>query len=80
VKQEAPIKPMRPRCGARTRAGGTCGRSPMANGRCDLHGGKSTGAPRGNRNAWKHGLRSAEYQGMRAALSMMRADLAGISD
>lgn len=30
-------------CGARTRAGGQCGQVPMANGRCHLHGGKSTG-------------------------------------
>ena len=32
----------------------------MANGRCRMHGGKSTGAPKGNRNAWKHGHYSAE--------------------
>ncbi len=32
----------------------------MANGRCRMHGGKSTGAPRGNRNAFKHGLYTAE--------------------
>jgi uncharacterized protein YjcR len=25
-----------------------------------MHGGKSTGAPKGNRNAWKHGHYSAE--------------------
>lgn len=28
--------------------------------RCRLHGGLSTGAPKGNRNAWKHGGRSAK--------------------
>jgi hypothetical protein len=27
----------------------------MANGRCRMHGGKSTGAPKGNTNALKHG-------------------------
>lgn len=27
--------------------------------RCNLHGGKSTGAP-GNKNAWKHGRYSAD--------------------
>jgi uncharacterized protein YjcR len=27
----------------------------MPNGRCRMHGGKSTGAPKGNKNAWKHG-------------------------
>jgi len=51
-----------PRCGARTRAGHAC-RSPAIHGRarCRMHGGKGSGAPRGNRNAWKHGARSAEY-------------------
>lgn len=28
----------------------------MANGRCRMHGGKSTGAPKSNQNAKKHGL------------------------
>lgn len=32
----------------------------MKNGRCRMHGGKSPGAPKGNRNAWKHGRRSKE--------------------
>ena len=32
-----------PRCGARTRAGGCCRQPAMANGRCRLHGGMSTG-------------------------------------
>jgi hypothetical protein len=32
----------------------------MPNGRCRIHGGKSPGAPNGNRNALKHGLYSAE--------------------
>ena len=32
-----------PRCGAATRAGGACRQPAMANGRCRLHGGKSTG-------------------------------------
>jgi hypothetical protein len=31
----------------------------MKNGRCRMHGGPSPGAPKGNRNAWKHGLYSA---------------------
>ncbi|MHA3791987.1 HGGxSTG domain-containing protein [Rhizorhabdus wittichii] len=49
-----------PRCGARTRSGLPC-RSPAVHGsrRCRMHGGKGSGAPRGNRNAWKHGMRSA---------------------
>ncbi|WP_312015433.1 HGGxSTG domain-containing protein [Bradyrhizobium manausense] len=47
-----------PRCGARTRAGGSC-RAPAAYGkaRCRMHGGAAgSGAPWGNRNAIKHGL------------------------
>ena len=32
-----------PRCGARTRLGAACGQPAMANARCRLHGGKSTG-------------------------------------
>jgi len=32
-----------PRCGARTRKGTTCRAPAMKNGRCRLHGGKSTG-------------------------------------
>jgi uncharacterized protein YjcR len=44
------------RCGAKTRTGAPC-RSPAVKGRrrCRMHGGKSSGAPKGNRNAWKHG-------------------------
>ena len=51
-----------PRCGARTRSGAPC-RSPAVGGvgRCRMHGGKGSGAPRGNRNAWKHGVRSARF-------------------
>ncbi len=53
-----------PRCGARTRSGAPC-RSPAVGGkaRCRMHGGgRGSGAPRGNRNAWKHGLRSAQVR------------------
>jgi len=47
-----------PRCGARTRAGRPC-MSPAVRGkrRCRMHGGaEGSGAPRGNKNALKHGL------------------------
>jgi uncharacterized protein YjcR len=46
------------RCGATTRAGNPC-LSPAVGGknRCRMHGGAAgSGAPRGNRNALKHGL------------------------
>ena len=35
-----------------------------------MHGGKGSGAPAGNRNAWKHGAFDEE---MRARLKMARA-------
>ncbi|WP_366938599.1 HGGxSTG domain-containing protein [Bradyrhizobium sp.] len=43
------------RCGAKTRSGKPCQSPGMANGRCRMHGGASPGAPKGNRNAFKHG-------------------------
>jgi hypothetical protein len=45
------------RCGAKTRSGRPC-RSPSVHGkrRCRMHGGApASGAPRGNKNALKHG-------------------------
>ena len=51
-----------PRCGAKTRRGPPC-QSPAANGRkrCRMHGGAArSGAPRGNKNALKHGWYTAE--------------------
>jgi hypothetical protein len=47
-----------PRCGAKTRGGGSC-RSPAVRGksRCRMHGGApGSGAPGGNHNARRHGL------------------------
>lgn len=43
-------------CGARTRSGKPCKNKAMQNGRCAKHGGKSTGPPKGSRNALKHGI------------------------
>ncbi|MDD4617105.1 MAG: HGGxSTG domain-containing protein [Alphaproteobacteria bacterium] len=57
-----------PRCGTRTRQGKPCQSPAMPNGRCRMHGGMSTGAPKGNRNAWKHGRYSAEAVAERKAL------------
>jgi hypothetical protein len=50
------------RCGARTRGGGICERSPVpGKRRCRRHGGApGHGAPKGNRNAETHGLRTRE--------------------
>jgi hypothetical protein len=49
-----------PRCGARSRSGSPCQSPAMLNGRCRLHGGPSPGAPKGNRNAFRHGRYSAK--------------------
>lgn len=51
-----------PRCGAKTRSGAPC-RSPIVQGkkRCRMHGGApGSGAPKGNKNALKHGLYTRE--------------------
>jgi hypothetical protein len=51
-----------PRCGARTRAGGSC-RSPAVRSkkRCRMHGGAAgSGAPERNKNAFRHGLFTEE--------------------
>lgn len=46
-------------CGATTRGGTPCKRAPVeGKKRCKLHGGLSTGAPKGNSNAVKHGFYS----------------------
>lgn len=52
------------KCGAKTRAGGKCqyvaghGTDHVGTGKCKLHGGASKGAPKGNKNAVKHGIYS----------------------
>ena len=50
-------------CGAKTRAGGSCKRAPMPNGRCHKHGGASTGpkTPNTAANALKHGIYAAHF-------------------
>lgn len=57
------------RCRAHSRRSGKpCRNGAMNNGRCRMHGGKATGAPRGNKNALKHGNYSAKEQARRAAV------------
>jgi uncharacterized protein YjcR len=59
------------RCGARTRSGRPC-RSPAVQGkkRCRMHGGApGSGAPRGNKNARKHGLYTREAIAQRRQLA-----------
>jgi hypothetical protein len=66
-----------PRCGAHTRVGGACRQPAMPNGRCRLHGGRSTG-PRtcAGRAAvaaaqTKHGNYSAEARAFGVAIDTM---------
>jgi hypothetical protein len=54
----------------------------MPNGRCRMTGGMSPGAPKGNRNAFRHGFYSAEIVAnrrkvgelLRAARKLVRAE------
>ena len=62
-----------PRCGAKTHAGTPC-LAPAICGktRCHMHGGAAgSGAPKGNRNALKHGLYTSEALADRKALSAL---------
>src|SRR5262245_60512502 len=61
-----------PRCGAKTRRATPCRGPAMRNGRCRLHGGKSTGPrtpeglARSSRANWKHGRYSVAARRERA--------------
>jgi hypothetical protein len=65
------------RCGAKTRKGTPCMGPAMKNGRCRLHGGKSTGprTPEGlerSRKAnWKHGNYSAESKSLQRCITSL---------
>jgi len=50
----------------------------MPNGRCRMHGGKSTGAPKGNKNAWKHGHYSKGAKAGRALLKNLLTEAASL--
>lgn len=53
------------RCLARTRRGTACQSYPISGKkRCRLHGGTNPGAPKGNKNAWKHGRYSAAHKAL----------------
>jgi uncharacterized protein YjcR len=44
----------------------------MPNGRCRMHGGMSPGAPKGNKNAFKHGRYTAEAIATRQIAKLLR--------
>jgi uncharacterized protein YjcR len=72
-----------PRCGAKTRAGTPC-QAPATRGkaRCRMHGGaKGSGAPKGNRNALRHGVYTSEAIAWRKEINeLMRKGRAVISE
>jgi len=74
-----------PRCGARTRAGCGCRQPAMANGRCRLHGGKSTGARTAAGLAHcrmarlAHGERTAEIIDLKSAAARHGRALRGLT-
>jgi len=47
-------------CREKTKKGFPCKAPAMTNGKCRWHGGRNRGAPRGNKNALKHGNYTAE--------------------
>lgn len=63
-----PLAQACPGCGARTRIGAACRSPAMANGRCRMHGGKSTGPrtteglERMRRAKTRHGTYSEEHR------------------
>ena len=60
-----------PRCGARTRRQSPCQSPAMPNGRCRMHGGKSPGAPKGNKNALKHGRYTVDAIARRRSIATL---------
>lgn len=66
-----------PRCGAKTRKNTPCRAPAMANGRCRMHGGKSTGPrtpeglERSRKARYKHGYYSAEQTAMRREMRQL---------
>ena len=64
------------RCGAKTRTGETC-RAPAVRSkrRCRMHGGgPESGAPKGNRNARKHGRFTGEVIAERKQIQALPGD------
>ena len=75
------------RCGAMTRAGGSCRGLAMLNGRCRVHGGKSTGPrtaegmARMRASKIKHGLKTKEWLELSRALAELRRfDASGVEE
>ena len=69
------------RCGAKTRCGSACQGPAMPNGRCRLHGGKSSGPrtaiglERCRRANWKHGRYSQQARAERERLLSIKRSI-----
>jgi hypothetical protein len=50
----------------------------MPNGRCRMHGGSSPGAPKGNKNAFKHGRYTAEAIAERREIAALMHGMKGL--
>ncbi len=76
-----PLAQAAPRCGARNRAGNPCRAPAMPNGRCQMHGGKSTGPrtaeglERMRRAKTKHGLYTAETLQLKRAIRALQRNV-----
>ena len=67
-------------CGAKTRAGGRCQAPAMANGRCRVHGGTSSGPPKNNQHASKPGSIYSAYLTDEENAVMTRLEIGKIED
>ena len=78
--EENPMRTAQSLCGARARAGHPCRGPAMANGRCRMHGGPSTGprTPEGlarlRAARTRTGLHTAEMVALRRALAALRRE------
>ena len=52
----------------------------MPNGRCRMHGGMSSGAPKGNKNAFKHGRYTAEAIAFRRDVAALLRAMKTLAD
>lgn len=52
----------------------------MANGRCRMHGGAARGAPKGNRNALKHGRYTADSLAERRVLAALLRQMKALAE
>jgi hypothetical protein len=75
IERKLPMH-LSPRCGAYARTtSDACRNAAMANGRCRMHGGNSTGALKGNQNALVSGDHTEEAVEQRRQAAQHRLEL-----